>query len=229
MCGRYSLHHRSERIVERFDVQSVLFEHEPRYNIAPGQAVPVILSRESNTLYGFKWGLVPAWADDPSIGNRMINARAETITQKPAFRDVLERRRCLIPADGFYEWRKQSSGRDPVFIRRKDGDIFAFAGLWEKWTAPNGEPLWTTTIITVEPNQLVDEVHNRMPAMLSREHEALWLDKGFRRPEALLSLLSPYPDDLLESYDVSRSVNHVENDSPELIVPVQTYKTDKLF
>jgi putative SOS response-associated peptidase YedK len=226
MCGRYSLHHRSELIVKRFDVQSVLFEHEPRYNIAPGQSIPVILSREGNTLFGFKWGLVPGWANDPSIGNRMINARAETMTQRASFREGLERRRCLIPADGFFEWRKLPSGRQPVFIRRKDGDMFAFAGLWEQWIAPHGESLWTTSIITVKPNRLVGEIHNRMPAMLSREDERLWLDKTCRRATDLLKLLSPYEDDLLEAHEVSRSVNRVENDSPELIIPL---KSDRLF
>ncbi len=219
MCGRYSLHHRSERIVERFNVESVLFEHEPRFNVAPGQIIPVIISREGETLSGFKWGLVPYWAKDPSIGNRMINARAETLLQR--FRDALERRRCLIPADGFYEWRKLPSGRQPVYIRRKDGNLFAFAGLWEKWLGKDGQPLFTASIVTVRPNRIVSQVHDRMPAMLDQEQEAQWLDPRRCRPEELLPSLKPYEEDLLEAFEVSRSVNRVENDSPELIMPTK--------
>ena len=221
MCGRYSLHHRSERIVERFNVESVLFEHEPRFNVAPGQIIPVIISREGETLTGFKWGLVPYWAKDPSIGNRMINARAETLLQRSAFREALERRRCLIPADGFYEWRKLPSGRQPVYIRRKDGNLFAFAGLWEKWLGEDGQPLFTTSIVTVQPNRMVSEVHDRMPAILDQEQEAQWLDRRRCRPEEVFPSLKTYDEDLLEAFEVSRSVNRVENDSPELIVPTK--------
>ena len=221
MCGRYSLHHRSERIVERFNLDGVLFEHEPRFNVAPGQIIPAIISREGKTLAGFKWGLVPHWAANPSIGNRMINTRAETLLQKPAFRETLERRRCLIPADGFYEWRKLPSGKQPVYIRREDGNLFAFAGLWEKWIGPDGQPLFTASIVTVRPNRIVSEVHDRMPAMLDQDHETQWLDWQRRGPEEILSLLRPYDDDLLEAFEVSRSVNRVENDSPELIMPIK--------
>ena len=221
MCGRYSLHHRSERIVERFNVESVLFEHEPRFNVAPGQIIPVIISSEGETLTGFKWGLVPYWAKDPSIGNRMINARAETLLQRSAFREALERRRCLIPADGFYEWRKLASGRQPVYIRRKDGNLFAFAGLWEKWLGEDGQSLFTASIVTVQPNRLVSQVHDRMPAILNQEQEAHWLDRRRSRPEDLFPSLKTYDEDLLEAFEVSRSVNRVENDSPELIVPTK--------
>src|SRR5438105_243032 len=177
MCGRFTSHHSPEEIMERFEVDEALFRPDPRYNIAPTQILAAVIEQQGKRqLTGFRWGLVPSWSKDPAIGNRMINARAETILEKPSFKAALTRRRCLIPADGFYEWKKSTAGSQPFHIRRRDGGLFAFAGLWEEWQSPDGSPLQTCTIVTVEPNELMSPIHNRMPAILEREEEKLWLE-----------------------------------------------------
>lgn len=222
MCGRFTLHHDTEAVAERFQVQETLVAPPPRYNIAPTQPVAVVIQSDgTRRLDGFRWGLVPFWAKDDTIGNRLINARAETLREKPSFKHAIERRRCLIPADGFYEWKRLSDRRkEPMHIRRADGDLFAFAGLWEEWKDPeSGQPLRTCTIITVPPNPLLSTIHDRMPAMLRPEDEALWLDTpGVAKEEALL-LLQPYPDMAMEAYPVSRAVNTPAVDDPICIEP----------
>jgi putative SOS response-associated peptidase YedK len=223
MCGRFTQHHDADTIMNRFGVQAQLFDIEPRYNIAPSQPVPVIVTEgttKERILDGFQWGLVPFWAKDPSIGNKMINARAETVAEKPAFRAALTRRRCLLPVDGFYEWNKAGGTRQPLHFRRKDGELFGFAGLWEEWQSPDGSPLRTCTIITTEANGVVAPYHDRMPVILTDEEGiALWLDESVRAAKDVLPLLVPYPDAEMEVYAVSRRVNSPAMDIPELIEP----------
>jgi putative SOS response-associated peptidase YedK len=220
MCGRFTLTQPAQAVAERFGVQLVLFTPSPRYNIAPSQPVAVILQNGERRLEACQWGLVPFWAKDPEIGHRLINARAETLAEKPAFKYSLTRRRCLIPADGFYEWRKEGDRRVPVYIRRRDGGLFAFAGLWDEWQSPDGSPLRTCTIITTEPNALLAPIHHRMPAILKPEQEALWLDTSLKDPVRLIEMLQAYPETELEAYPVSSRVNHPGNDDPLCIQPV---------
>jgi putative SOS response-associated peptidase YedK len=221
MCGRYSQKHTPQQIAERFEIIDPEFYFEPHYNIAPSQIAPIIIAQEHRRIVACKWGLVPFWATDPSIGNRTINARAETLIHKPAFKYAIVKRRCLIPADGFYEWQKQEKGpSQPFHIRRPDRGLFAFAGLWAGWTSPEGEQLRTFTIITVEPNDKIRPVHDRMPAILKPEYEAMWLDPSIREPLQVIPLLQSYPDAEIEMYRISRAVNKPENDDPALIEPL---------
>lgn len=222
MCGRYTLHHKPEEIEERFDVEPDLRLLAPRYNIAPSQIIPVIRHAESKEMAGCKWGLIPFWARDPKIGNNLINAKAETIAEKPSFKRAFAKRRCLIPADGFYEWQKRGKApSQPMYIRRRDGGLFAFAGLWEEWKSPEGEPIETCTIITVEPNELLSKIHNRMAAILRPGDEAAWIDPK-SGVDDLLQMLRPYDSDELEAIPVSRAVNSPAHDSAALIAPIET-------
>lgn len=225
MCGRFTLHHGTDEIAARFGAQEVLFDSPPRYNITPQQPVAVVTSGHGSvtgqTLEAFQWGLVPFWARDPAIGNKMINARSETVAEKPAFKNALLRRRCLLPTDGFYEWDKAGGTRQPIHFRRRDGALFAFAGLWEEWQSPDGSPLRTCTILTTAANETVGRVHDRMPVILRPEQEAFWLDtSAVKKPDVLLPLLKPYPDEAMEAFAVSRRVNIPVNDDPELIEPI---------
>lgn len=223
MCGRFTLHHDANEIAERFaaEVDPLL---EPRYNIAPTQPVIAVLQEQARTIENLRWGLVPSWAKDIGIGSRLINARVETIAEKPSFRSALARRRCLIPADGFYEWREadnpEEGGRTPMHIRRRDGALFAFAGLWEEWSGPDGSPLRTCTIITGTPNPLLAPIHDRMPMILRREEEDDWLYPGRHDTQSLLSLLAPYPANEMEAYAVSRKVNAPSVDIAANIAPI---------
>lgn len=219
MCGRFTLTQSTQAVAQRFGVQFVLFECLPRYNIAPSQPVAVVLQNGGRRLEACRWGLVPFWAKDLEMGSRLINARAETLAEKPAFKYSLARRRCLIPADGFYEWRKEGNRRIPVYIRRRDGGLFAFAGLWDEWQSPDGSPLRTCTIITTEPNALIAPIHHRMPAILKPEHETLWLDPSLKEPTQLLAVLQAYPETELEAYPVSARVNSPNHDDPSCIQP----------
>ena len=181
--------------------------------------------RGAAPLAQFQWGLIPSWAKDPKIGSRMINARAETLAEKPSYRTALTRRRCLIPADGFYEWREadnpKEGGRTPMYFHRADDDaLFAFAGLWDEWHAPDGSPLRSCTIITGTPNPLVAPIHDRMPIILRPENESAWLDPSLRDPDALTALLAPYPADVMDVYAVSRQVNSPAVDDRALLQPV---------
>jgi putative SOS response-associated peptidase YedK len=218
MCGRYTLHADTEKIIRRFLLDRPDIPLFPRYNIAPTQLVAVVRGESGKReLVSMKWGLVPSWADDPSIGNRMINARAETLGEKPAFRGAFKHRRCLVLADGFYEWRRDKGGKTPMFIRRKDGDPFAFAGLWERWTSKEtGEQLQTCTIITTAANELIAPIHVRMPVILRAEDEDRWL-----AGDDPATLLKPYPAEGMEASAVSRKVNTPAVDEPGCIVRVQ--------
>jgi putative SOS response-associated peptidase YedK len=223
MCGRFTL------TLDPSDLQEAFYwvnfgnvDITPRYNIAPTQGIPVVVNNGENRLDFFTWGLVPFWAKDPSIGSRMINARAETIAEKPSFRNAFKRRRCLILADGFYEWQKipNNTSKIPTYIRLKHGKPFAFAGLWENWHSPDGSQILSTTIITTQPNKLLKPIHNRMPVILPEVDYDTWLTPGEVNPQELMPLLVPFDPNLMEAYPVSRLVNNPINDSPDCIRPL---------
>jgi len=228
MCGRFTIFADPERLAERFEASLPEAGLRPRYNAAPTQSLPVILNEGPPAIQLLQWGLIPFWAKDPAIGSRMINARSETLAEKPAFRAALKKRRCLVLADGFYEWlrstpeatgrsgQKTPDGKQPMRITLASGEPFAMAGLWETWDAPDGSLLRTFTIVTGEPNELVASIHNRMPAILLPEHEALWLDNA-AEPAIWLDVLRPYPAERMAAYPVSRRVNYVTNDDPGLV------------
>jgi putative SOS response-associated peptidase YedK len=221
MCARFTQHHTPAQITERFEVQQILFQANARFNIAPGQTITVVMRDPVRVLDGFRWGLIPAWARDPRAGNRLINARAETLAHKPAFQQALLHRRCLIPADGFFEWTGEARKRQPMYIRMRNRSLFAFAGLWEEGQEFPSGPRRTCVIVTVEPNQIMRPLHNRMPSILSSEHENLWLDPGVKDPGRLLSVLQPYPAEAMEAFAVSRKMNLPKEDDPACIEPIQ--------
>jgi len=217
MCGRYTITVLLNELRERFGFETDLESLVPRYNLAPGQDAPVIVAGDDGrVLQKMRWGLIPAWADDPKIGNRLINARAETAAQKPSFRAAFRRRRCLVPADGFYEWKKSpgTSKKTPMRIVIGEVEPFAFAGLWETWTGPDGAPRNTYTILTTTPNELLQSIHHRMPVILERVAENAWMDPAGEDTEELTSLLKPYPADRMRAYPVSTLVNSPANDTP---------------
>ncbi len=222
MCGRYSLIIGMEQLVKRFGIGRVENEWVPRYNVAPTQTMPVVIGQDGNReLRMMLWGLIPFWAKDRSIGNRLINARVETVAEKPAFKYALRRRRCLVPADGYYEWQKTNAGKQPMRIVRPDNAPFALAGLWEQWQDPDGELIFSYTILTTAPNVSVKHIHDRMPLILNPEQEDYWLF-GLRGTtsveiDAFLRNLSSPPE--LTSYPVSNRVNNPRNDDPLCIMP----------
>ena len=221
MCGRFSLG-ATIRIGQLFDLPNWP-ETPPRYNIAPSQDVPaVIQNRETaaREFRPFRWGLVPSWAKDPAIGNRMINARSETAATKPTFRKPLRERRCLILADGFYEWKREGSRKQPYHIRLQNGEPFAFAGLWDRWHPPEGQPLESCTILTTTPNEILQPLHDRMPVILPPSTYRLWLDPAVRGVESLQALLIPYPAAEMIAYPVSTRVNSPTNETQDCIAPL---------
>jgi len=224
MCGRYRLSRRKQVIEEYFDSPSEDMDWVPHYNIAPTQPVPVIRQHPKEPvrkLSLMKWGLVPSWAKDPSVGASMINARSETASAKPAFRDPLKFRRCLIPADGFYEWQRTATGKQPYCFEVSESQLFAFAGLWEGWKDSSGNWLKTCSILTTTPNALTTAVHDRMPVILDPDNYELWLDPGMQNVVAISELLKPYDARLMRCYPVSTRINHVENDDAECSHPIE--------
>jgi putative SOS response-associated peptidase YedK len=221
MCGRYGFAPGEFREIKlRFNIGGNIPLFTPRYNTAPSQQAPVIANLEgANRVELFHWGLVPSWAKDPSIGNRMINARAETVAEKPSFKRLLKNRRCLVLADGFYEWRKEGKGKVPMWFKLKSGDPFVFAGLWDAWKQPDGALLRTYTIVTTEPNEVLAPIHNRMPVMLSDRDAREWVSAD--EIGHSLSLLKPYPAELMDGYDISKLVNNPRNDSAECIAAIE--------
>ncbi len=218
MCGRYTLASPTERLAEEFGVDASSVELAPNYNVAPTQGVAAVLEEGGQRrLEVLRWGLIPPWANDPGIGSRMINARSETAPGKPSFRRAFRERRCLIPADGFYEWQRTNGAKQPYYIHMEDGRPFAFAGLWESWSKGEGE-IRTCTILTTGANALVGEVHDRMPVILAHDAYDVWLDPASERDE-LTGLLAPYPEDEMEAYPVSRFVNSPSNNDPRCIEP----------
>jgi putative SOS response-associated peptidase YedK len=220
MCGRFTATFEFREIKVRWNLQHDLPVFAPRYNIAPSQDVPVIVRRaEGNQIMPMHWGLVPSWAKDPSIGQRMINARAETLAEKPSFKRLIGTHRCLVPADGFYEWRREGKRKVPVWVLLKNKEPFGFAGLWDLWRQPEGAELYSFTIITTDANELLRNIHDRMPVMLDSLAGEQWLDPTFTSFRTLSFLLRPFPSERMEAHDVSTLVNSPANDTEECIEP----------
>jgi putative SOS response-associated peptidase YedK len=219
MCGRYVIKSPAAKLKVRFQLDDVpLFE--PRYNIAPTQPVPIVrrLDQSKRELAVARWGLIPSWAKDAKIGNRLINARGETIAEKPSFRSAFRKRRCLVPADGFYEWKKIDGGKQPHFIHLRDEEPFAFAGLWEQWTDPeDGEVIESCTIVTTEANALMRTLHDRMPVIMPPKVYDRWLDSATQDLDALKGLLRPYPSEEMAAYPVSAYVNNPRHEGPKCV------------
>ena len=221
MCGRSSLTKTEKEIEKRFHATFYSEELErynplPNYNVAPGSYHPVITNQDPEYIHLYKWGLIPFWAKDKKIAYSMINARAETLMEKPAFKNAFKHNRCIVPLDGFYEWKNINGQKIPYRILTSDQAIFSAAGLWDKWVSPEGEIIFTFTIITVEANAFMQNLHDRMPAILFPEEEKIWLDNSIKEGD-LKSLLDPYPSELTTAYRVSKEVNNARNNYPELI------------
>ncbi len=222
MCGRYELHTRTSEIARRFDAQLIesMQESAPRYNVAPSTAVPVVREgRHGRVLEPMSWGLVPGWCKDLS-GPKPINARVETVFDKPMFRSGIRRRRCLIPADGFYEWKAGGARKQPYWIGMADHALFAFAGIWEYWAKEGADPLISCAIVVGEANALICAIHDRMPVIVAPEDYARWLDPALDAREAIEPMLRPYPAELMRAYPVGTRVNDVRNDDAALLDPV---------
>lgn len=220
MCGRFTFAISPELLAEIFGV-TILGDYSPRYNIAPTQQVLTIRGTEAGNRAAFmRWGLIPSWAREHSIGSRMINARCESVHEKPAFRTAIRYRRGIISANGFFEWKEEGGKKQPLYVRMKDGAIMSFAGIWDHWKSPDGETLATCSILTTASNRLIQPLDDRMPVILHPEEYDLWLDREVTDPERLKSLYQPYPADLMERYPVSPLVNNPRNDSPACIEPL---------
>ncbi|NRD79524.1 SOS response-associated peptidase [Bacillus sp. BRMEA1] len=221
MCGRFTLTATIEELIDRFAIQSFLDEenYSPSYNIAPSQSVLAIINDGISNRMGFlKWGLIPPWSKDPSIGNKLINARAETLPEKPSFRHAFRKKRCLIVADSFYEWKRvDTKTKSPMRIKLKSEELFAMAGIWEHWKSPEGKSHYTCSVITTIPNKLMEDIHNRMPVILRQDDEKTWLNPSITDMQILQRLLEPYDENEMEAYEVSSLVNSPANNSIELI------------
>ena len=225
MCGRYSLKTPADTLAKHFQLTKPP-SVSPRFNIAPSQPIAIVrihVPQKDRECVQVRWGLIPSWAKDPSIGNKMIIARAETVAEKPAFRGPLARSRCLVPADGYYEWQREDRlGRrkQPFYIRLRDGRLFAFAGLWERWAGPDGKIVESCALLTTEPNESLKDIHDRMPVILAQADYDQWLDPAVRQAELLRPLFRPYPPDDMTAYPVSLSVNDPGHDDAGCIEPV---------
>jgi putative SOS response-associated peptidase YedK len=220
MCGRFSFSPLAKIIEDRFDVKVDSTRYKPRYNIAPTQNLTVISNQNPGELSFFRWGLIPFWAKDISIGNKMINAKAETIAEKPSFKNSLKHKRCLVLSDGFYEWKTISpKEKIPYRITFRDNSLFAMAGIWDSWKNEEGNMINSFAIITTTPNKLMENIHPRMPVILDRKDEKSWLNSD--DTVQLQSLLKPYPVEEMTAFPVSKLVNSPANDSPEVMNPVQ--------
>ncbi len=220
MCGRFVRSSSIEKIRTEFSVKKTLDELSPSYNIAPTQDILIINNEGEKQLIACSWGFIPSWAKDPSIGHKTINARAETVAEKPMFRSAFKKHRCLVITDGFYEWEKTEKKKVPFYIRLRTGKPFGFGGLYSHGTSPDGKTVCTCSIITTTANELIASIHDRMPVIISKENEDLWLDPEVQNPEELLGLLKPYPAELMEMYEVSPKVNIPAFQSLEAITPV---------
>lgn len=221
LCGRFTLTATIEEILNRFDVEAFLEAegYQPNYNIAPSQSVLAIINNGVINKMGYlRWGLIPPWAKDLSIGYKMINARSETLSEKPSFRTAYKKKRCLIIADSFYEWKlHEDKAKTPMRIKLKSDDMFGMAGLWEHWKSFEGKSIYSCSVITTSANELMKDIHDRMPVILKREDEKIWLDPSISDTNYLNQLLKPLDDDLMEAYEVSTLVNSPKNNSMELI------------
>ena len=224
LVRRYRLSRRKQIIGEHFDAISGDEDWSPRYNIAPTQPIPVIRQNPKEPVRELslvRWGLIPSWAKDSSVAAKMINARSETASTKPAFRDALKSRRCLIPADGFYEWARTGKGKQAYCFEVNDGQLFAFAGIWDRWRNPSGTTVETCSILTTTPNAVTSPVHDRMPVILDPDSYDLWLDPGMQNVAAISELLKPCDARLMRCYPVSTRINHVANDDEECSAPAE--------
>ena len=236
MCGRSSLTKTEKELEARFNATFYSDELErynplPNFNVAPSHFHPIVTNVEQNHIRLFRWGLIPSWAKDIKVGYRMINARKETITEKNAFKYALKQKRCLVPMDGFYEWKKLGKNKQPYYIKTTDQEVFTCAGLWEVWQSPKDEVIESFTVITQESNTLLKDIHDRMPAILLPEQEKLWLDDTIP-PEELLDMIVPYPNELMEAFPVSNRVGKVsENDSDLIkrVKPMDSFEQGDLF
>ncbi|HZW37238.1 MAG: SOS response-associated peptidase [Deltaproteobacteria bacterium] len=222
MCGRFTLFEPDQVLAREFGV-SGFPPLPPRYNIAPSQPVAAVRASpagKGRELALLRWGLIPSWAKDPAIGDRLINARAETAREKPSFRNAFKRRRCLIPASGFYEWQRKERGKQPHYIRMRDGHLFAFAGLWDRWESPGAGGVETCTILTTDANAVLVPIHDRMPVILPRGEYARWLDPSLQDPDSLAALLVPYPPEGMLAIPVSPRVNSPAVDDEGCIAPL---------
>lgn len=221
MCGRYTLKMPIAAVAEELGLDKPEFQIEPRYNIAPTQRLPVVTGEQPRRLQLLRWGLIPSWAKDPSIGNKLINARAETLSEKPAFRQALQQRRCLVVADGFYEWKATNLGKQPQHIHFIDGNLITFGGLWESWRDAEAREIRSFTIITTTPNRSMSEIHDRMPVIIPPEARARWLDPTTPLSE-IQSLMVPLPDGYLQADTVGTLVNSPRHEGPALLEPPAT-------
>lgn len=217
MCGRYTLAAEADELIEAFDVPELTFELVPRYNIAPTQEAPVVAEDRKGRRAGLlTWGLVPGWRDEPGAG--LINARCESVSEKPSFREAFERRRCLVPADGFYEWSREGGAKVPHWIHAPDGSLLSFAGIWERWSRPGEAPRHTFAILTTDANPDVAPLHERMPVVIAPADRDAWLDRSTDR-QRLLDMLGSPPPGILTHHEVSTRVNRPAEDDPSLIEP----------
>lgn len=219
MCGRFTITVTLEELIAHYLIDdSKIATLKPNYNVAPMHNVPAVIASDAGKRMGeLRWGLVPFWAKDEKIGSKMINARAETVADKPAFKRLLKTKRCIIPADGFYEWKKDGTSKQPYRILMSDGSLFSFAGLYDTWEDPEGKKLNTCTIITTTPNSLMEDIHDRMPVILRPEDEADWLGRDNDDVESLLKLLKPYDAAKMRAYKVPSAVGNVRNNSKDLL------------
>lgn len=222
LCGRFSLTTELDALIERFQIDQVTIDdYSPRYNIAPSQQVPTLIrANNGNRLGTLKWGLIPFWAKDPSISNKLINARSETADEKASFKHALKKRRCLILSDGFYEWKRSKNQKTPMRIQVNSGQPFAMAGLWEQWKDED-KAVYTCTILTTEANEMMEDIHNRMPVIISKEAQTNWLDPSIDDYETIREMMRPYPAKEMSAYEVSSIVNSPKNENSSCIVPVE--------
>lgn len=222
MCGRYTITVTLEELMLRYDMYDTFMpRYSPKYNVAPGQQVMAIIhDGQRNKLGELRWGLIPEWAKDEKVGYQMLNARSETLADKPAFRKPFERKRCLIPADSFYDWKGTGKHKQPMRIMLRSKEMFSMAGLYDTWTSPEGVRISTCTVITTESNEMMRDIHERMPVILPREKEAVWLDRSMKNVDQLRPLLRPYPSELMMAYPVSSRVGNVRNDDEQCIEPI---------
>ncbi|MCC7201809.1 MAG: SOS response-associated peptidase [Nitrospirae bacterium] len=222
MCGRFVLFSSIRKIAGEFDVVTGELILTPAYNIAPTQDVLIVVADGGRKLIRSRWGLIPPWAKDPHIGYKMINARAETLAEKHSFKSSVRKHRCLVVADGFYEWKKEGNDKTPFYIHLKSGRPFGFAGLYSYWQSPEGGLICTCTIITTNANPLLEPIHNRMPVIIPEDYRAEWLDPEIQDEKEILPLLTPYPADKMEAWHVTPEVNSPAHNSPDNIKPVGT-------
>lgn len=226
MCGRFQLSVKGKHIKERFNVEVFDEFYKPSYNCAPSQKLPVITNAEPNILSFYQWGLIPFWAKDPKIGYKLLNTRAESIAEKPSFKNAFKKRRCIIPANGFYEWKKNEQ-KIPYRIFLKNESLFSLAGIWETWKDAEDRPIHSFSIITTTPNKLMQDIHDRMPVILPSEKEDVWLNETDE--QILKELLIPFDTKQMEAYPVSKKVNSPANNGASIILPIEEQEQGLLF